>query len=68
MIFPTCKGETTPPPQHICAVGEDKGGGKSLPSIPSRKAGGEVVGGSSRKQEGEIKMVFPQSERGNDHW
>ena len=28
------------------------------------QAGGEVVGGSSRKQEGKIKMVFPQSERG----
>jgi len=53
-------------PTKLCFVGEDKGGG-ALPLIPSRKAGGEVVGGSSRKQEGEIKMVFPQSERGNDH-
>ena len=26
------------------------------------------MGGSPRKQEGEIKRVFPQSERGNDHW
>jgi len=30
----------------------------ALPSIPSRRAGGEVVGESSRKQEGEIKRFF----------